>query len=182
MMFPVLTCVDRYLAVVHAITYLRLRRTHGVTIRNIATVTVWVFCFGGLTVWFFLRNSPHAFIPSVFSVVMLLSIMIFCSLSVLCVLIRPRPGEVGVDRMQVDKLKQRAFYTILIIMGVLSLRFGGTLASSMIFSSPTVSYYVKYMMVTSTALFNLPSSLVLPLLFLHRAGKLPGCKHNTESG
>ncbi|KAJ4918612.1 hypothetical protein JOQ06_027846 [Pogonophryne albipinna] len=102
-LFHLLTCVERYLAVVHPITYLGLRQGGGVRIRN-------------------------------------LSIGCVC-ISVLYVLKRPGPGEVGGNRKRVDQSKQRAFYTIMAITGVILL-----------------------------------SSLMLPLLFLHRAGKLQCCK------
>ncbi|KAK2899464.1 hypothetical protein Q8A73_012593 [Channa argus] len=48
-------------------------------------------------------------------------------ISVLCVLIRPGPGEVGKDRERVAQSKQKAFYTIMSIMGVLWLLFVGIL-------------------------------------------------------
>ncbi len=183
MSFPILSCMERYLAVVHPITYLRLRQVGGVRIRNISTGIVWLECFSGVGFCVLLFNYPeYSLIPSASLMAFVLIAVIFCSLSILYVLIRPRPGEVGGHRVRVHQSKQRAFHTIIIITGVLLLRFGGNLVCNVMSSSPTVSYSAQCVVKAAAGWFNLPSSLVLPLLFLHRAGKLPGCKHNTESG
>ncbi len=183
MSFPILSCMERYLAVVHPITYLRLRQVDGVRIRNISTGIVWLECFSGVGICVLLFNYPeYSLIPSASLMAFVLIAVIFCSLSIVYVLIRPRPGEVGGHRVRVHQSKQRAFHTIIIITGVLLLRFGGNLVCNVMSSSPTVSYSAQCVARAAAGWFNLPSSLVLPLLFLHRNGKLPGCKHNTESG
>ncbi|CAJ1048238.1 hypothetical protein GBF38_004938 [Xyrichtys novacula] len=41
-LFHILTCVERYLAVVHPVTYLRLKQSGGVRIRNITIGCVWL--------------------------------------------------------------------------------------------------------------------------------------------
>ncbi|GLD68574.1 uncharacterized protein AKAME5_001988700 [Lates japonicus] len=182
MLFPVMTCVDRYVAVVHPITYLRLRQGVRVHIRNISTVCVWLLGFEGPGLQFLMEEySNRIVIASACQMVFFLMAMLFCSLSVLRVLIRPRPGEVGGERMRIHQSKQRAFRTIMIITGVLLLKFGGNLVCDVVVSSH-ISGNLVCVLSVSRAWFSLPSSLVLPLLFLHRAGKLPGCKHHTESG
>eukprot|EP00064_Thunnus_orientalis_P019247 superscaffoldBa00004732_g19363 len=45
MSFHILTCVERYLAVVHPVTYLGLRKARGIRIRNITIGCVWLLCF-----------------------------------------------------------------------------------------------------------------------------------------
>ncbi|KAI9531408.1 hypothetical protein NQZ68_041619 [Dissostichus eleginoides] len=123
-LFHLLTCVERYLAVVHPVIYLRLRQGAGVRIRNISI-----------------------------------------GISVLFVLIRPGPGEGGGKRERVDQSKQRALHTMMAITAALSA------------SSPLVAKCDIALVIWSVYWFTLPSSLVLPLLFLQRAGKLSGCKH-----
>ncbi|KAK2899691.1 hypothetical protein Q8A73_012820 [Channa argus] len=73
--FHVLTCVQHYLAVVHPITYLSLRKHKGIRIRSITIGCIWLLSFG--------------------------------------------PAEQGQDRDRVHRSKQRAFYTIVAILGVL---------------------------------------------------------------
>ncbi|KAJ4948207.1 hypothetical protein JOQ06_019744 [Pogonophryne albipinna] len=133
--FHVLTCVERYLAVVHPVTYLNLKGQRGVRIRNI--------CIG---------------------------------MSVLHVLIHPGPGEQGGDRTIVDQSKRRAFYTIVAILGVLLLRSCGNMALVVLI----VFNEGLCVMMVYESWITLPSSLVLPLLFLHRAGKLSCCNKNSK--
>lgn len=177
MYFPILTCVERHLAVVHPITYLQLKRGTGVLIRNISTGLIWLLCFQGMCLMiFFNKYAKYMFLGNIFLMVFFLIIVTFCSFSVLRVLIRPRPGEVGGDRGRVDQSKRKAFQTIIIIWAVLLLRFGGSLIGFLLIY---LQSNLLLMCVGSIILLwlTVPSSLVLPLLFLHRKGKLTGCKH-----
>ncbi len=172
MSFHILTCVERYLAVVHPVTYLGLRQSGGVRIRNISTVCAWLLCFGWSGT---LRIVDLPVVPYICFLVLSLIVVSFCSLSVVCVLIRPGPGEVGGDRERVDQSKQRAFHTIMAIVGVLWLWFAGFLVCLTLDSSNLLSHDDGCVVLISANWFNLPSGLILPLLFLHRAGKLPCC-------
>lgn len=175
-LFHLLTSVERYLAVVHPITYLGLKQAGGA--RNITTGCVWLLSAG----WLAVNNlSSFELIFSLYLCSMAFSLIVvsFCSISILCALRRPGPGEVGGNRQRADQSKQRASHTIMAILGVLLLRFGGNLTVNVIYTSSDLDVCVALI---TTMWFELPSRLVLPLLYLHRAGKLPGCKHNTESG
>lgn len=167
--FHCLTCMERYLAVAHPITYLSLRKAGGVKVRNIGVGCVWLLCVGvtGLTVLYF----PY-FPIVLISVTLSLSLIVvsFCSISALRVLIRLGLGKVGGDR--VDQSKQRAFHTIMAIMGTLMLRFCGLLISNFMFNLQTGIGRSGCVGVMFSFWLCLPSSLILPLLFLHRAGKL----------
>ena len=172
MFFHILTCVERYLAVVHPVTYMGLRQSGGVKIRNISIVCVWLLSFGWSGV---AGGIDLPYIPIFCALVVASVVVSFCSLSVLRVLIRPGPGEVGGDRERVDQSKQRAFHTITTIMGVLWLWFAGFLVCLALKYSNLLNYNDTCRVLLSGFWFSLPSSLVLPLLFLHRAGKLPRC-------
>ena len=171
-LFHLLTCVERYLAVVHPVIYLRLRQGGGVRIRNISIGCFWCICFisAGLKVCI-LGKVISDFVLLVFSSI----VVCFCSISVLFVLICSGPGEGGGNRERVDQSKQRAFYTIMAIMAVLLLRFLSSIVNTSLYVLMSVTCQ-DYVLIWSLFWFDVPSSLILPLLFLQRAGKLSGCK------
>lgn len=171
--FHLLTCVDRYLAVVQPVAYLRLRSGRGLQIRSSSVVCVWLLSFS-LSFVPLLPLPPDcpfvmAFCLLGFSIVSIS----FCSLSVLRALLRPRPGRpAGFDRS-----KQRAFYTIAAIMAVLCVWILGFLVLFALESSARLlGPSAACLLVPSAGWFSLPSSLLLPALYLHRAGKLPPCR------
>lgn len=169
--FHILTCVERYLAVVHPIVYRGLRNARGVRIRNIIIGCAWLFCFGLVLVYHNGPNVSNIIVSCIlgFSVV----IISFCSLSVLCVLIRPGPGEEGKQREQADQLKMRAFYTITVVLWLVLLWFSTLFIFSVL--SPLLSESATCVVQMTVGIFNIPCSLVLPLLFLQREGKLSCC-------
>ncbi|XP_078020845.1 uncharacterized protein LOC144459911 [Epinephelus lanceolatus] len=114
--FHLLTCVERYLAVVHPITYMGLRQSGGIKIRNISIGCVWLLSlvWSAVTV-----HRNFLYVLHFCLLVVSLVVVSFCSLRVLCVLLCPGPGEVGRDRKQVDQPKQRPFHTIAAITAVL---------------------------------------------------------------
>ncbi|KAM3590831.1 uncharacterized protein V6R79_017440 [Siganus canaliculatus] len=170
--FHILTCVERYLAVVHPVTYRNLGKENGVRIRNVSTGCAWLLSIVAtslmITSDLILMNAVLLCFLS-----LILVIISFCSLSVLCVLIRPGPGERGGARQRVDQSKLRAFYTITAILGVLLVRFVGNILTSSLYNSLLLEESERCGAMMMTFWVGLPSSLVAPLLFLHRAGKLP---------
>ncbi|KAI4800461.1 hypothetical protein KUCAC02_009688 [Chaenocephalus aceratus] len=172
MLFQILSCVERYLAVVHPLIYLVLKQVSGVRIRNIATAYIWLLCFGGLGFHFLLKEgSRFSYLPSTCQFAVNVISLTVSSVSVLRVLIRPRPEEGGGARRRVSQSQKKAYHTILVITGVLFLRFGGNLVCNLVGFSFNSDQCV---VVLFALLVNVPSSLVLPLLVLHREGKLPG--------
>lgn len=162
--FQNLTCVEHFLAVVHPITYLTLRNKGMIRIRNITIGCVWLLCFVGLG----LAVKDNYIIMDSCIIIMTITVTPYCCLSVLWVLYHPGPGEQGTWWERVDQSKQRAFYTVVAILSVLILR----LAWSVIWIVNFVRASTNCVVMTCEVLCNLPSTLVLPLLFLQRAGKL----------
>lgn len=173
--FHVLTCLEHYLAVVHPIIYLSMRQERWIRIRNICIGCIWLLCIGGSIL---VTLDTICIILMFCLLISSLIIISFCCLSVLCVLMHPGPGKQGKDRGRVDQSKQRAFYTIVVILGVLFLRCAWNLIWAMLY---VLNVGINICVVVMCDLWiNLPSNLVLPLLFLQRAGMLACCKNNTK--
>lgn len=128
-------------------------------------------CFGLMGAYNVL-SANNTFILILCCVVFAILIITFCSLSVLCVLIRPRLGESGREKEKADQLKLRAFHTITAILGVLWLCCISYLIGIALNESTFLSKGVKCVIDMTINWFNLPSSLILLLLYLQRTGKL----------
>ncbi|KAE8279486.1 hypothetical protein D5F01_LYC23075 [Larimichthys crocea] len=91
---PVLTCADRYMAVVHPITYLKLKQVTRIRIRNIITGYIWLQGIGAIVFMIMMKPYPqYGLIPGFSLLIFAIIAVISCSLPVLCVLIRPRPEQ-----------------------------------------------------------------------------------------
>lgn len=172
-LFHVLTCLERYLAVVHPITYLHLKTERGVRVRNVAIGCVWLFCCIGLVLATFQVFTKVEICLLVFS----LTTVSFCSVSVLWVLVRPSPGDNNTRKESVHQSKQKAFNTIAAILGVLLIKFVFNIVWQVLVLSQGTNICV---LLNCCSWFNVPSNLVLPLLFLNRAGKLVCFKWRPE--
>lgn len=172
-----LTCVERYLAVVYPLTYLKLKTTRGVLVRNTCIGFIWCFASGwsGLVILYYPKIPFVSFFY--FSTVTFAGIF-FCSVSVLCVLIRPRPGEVG--GAAVDYTKKKAFNTIMVISAAVWLLFFGLFACYVVKIFGLLNDRDWCFLLMFAVWLSLPSSTVVPLLFLYRAEKLTCCRARSE--
>lgn len=163
MFFHVLTCLERYVAAVHPIAYRNLRNERGIRIRNTGAACVWPMCVIAVMV----VMLKVFFYMDIFLLVLSLTAASFCSVSVLWVLIRPSPGTKRRGREAVDQSKQRAFNTIVAVFGAVVVRFIFNIIWEVVYLSQGTEACV---ILACCNWFNLPSSLVLPLLLLHRTG------------
>lgn len=183
-LFHTLTCVERYLAVVHPVTYLGLKNQKWIRVRNVSIGCVWLLCFANIGSLYVGENNSMYNLINIFALSFMafkFIVVSFCSLAVLRVLIGPGPGAGGEGRRRVDRAKMRVFYTIMVILGVLLVRVVGTAVYCALYASPDVEEYETCIVWLASTWLTLPSSLVLPLLFLHRAGKLLFCQNINRS-
>lgn len=167
--FHVFTCVERYVAVVRPITYLSFRTAKAVQIRNVLIVFAWIMSLTW-TGLLYTENLIVIISLFIFISVLLIVIISFCSLSVLRVLIRPGPGKRGGGRRKLDPKRLRAFQTITSILGVVMFRYVGYIVSAALYS-PELEEAKRCGVFITSMWVSLPGNLLLPLLFVRRAGK-----------
>ncbi len=113
-LFQCLICVERYLAVVHPVIFLKYKPLR---YRVICCTVVWIITLGSsiicmLTFLKFIFYMCMWFLLLQF--LLFLSIKLFCCLAVLRALKQSGPGERGRQREEENHVKTRAFHLILI--------------------------------------------------------------------
>lgn len=172
--FHLIACVERYIAVNCPIAYLNLRNKRGIRIRNVTIGCAWLFSLGCISV-LHVDIRHIGIVVYFFCTAVVLGILFFCTLNVLCVLIRPQPVTGGEHRQHVDQSKLRALYGVTLILAALLFRCAGFIISLFVFMAKAKTCT----MLNAAMWLSLPSNIVLPLLYLQRAGKLPAFKCNS---
>ncbi|XP_056587659.1 proteinase-activated receptor 3-like [Triplophysa dalaica] len=113
-LFQCLMCVERYLAVVHPVTFLKYKPLR---YKVICCTVAWIIClgscFGSMCILFLSTVNVFVWFLSV-QFLVFLSIQMFCCLAVLRALKQSGPGERARDREQENHMKRKAFYLILL--------------------------------------------------------------------
>ncbi|XP_048021454.1 chemokine XC receptor 1-like [Megalobrama amblycephala] len=166
-LFQCLMCAERYLAVVHPVTFLKFKPLR---YRVICCTAIWMISLGSCFVCMYNLASKYFSAHGWFltmQLTLVISIQLFCLVAVLRALKQSGPGERRRERE--NHIKTRAFNLILITtvnMIILYLPFAITGISVILTAdnSPTV-------WITGSTCFIL-AGFVQPVLYLHRVGKL----------
>ncbi len=171
--FQCLMCVERYLAVVHPVIFLKYKPLR---YKVVCSTVTWimisaccVFCLEHV------HPCDIRLLKCLYLIhfIIFLAINLFCCLAVLRALKKPGPGDIGRHRDKENHIKRRAFFLILINTV--------TLVITYVPSSVTGFQYIlsipasRVLESLSLTCFLLPG-FVQPLLFIHRVGKLPFCR------
>ncbi len=171
--FQCLMCVERYLAVVHPVTFLKYKPLRYKVVCSAVTwimiIACCVFCLQ-LVNPCFMRIFKCLYLVHF---IVFLAINLFCCLAVLRALKKPGPGVRGRERDEENHIKRRAFFLILINTVTLVITYvpSSVTAFQYMLSIPA-SQLLESLGLTC---FLLPG-FVQPLLFIHRVGKLPFCR------
>ncbi|XP_058613288.1 hydroxycarboxylic acid receptor 2-like [Onychostoma macrolepis] len=169
-LFQCLICVERYLAVVHPVSFLKFKPLR---YRVICCTVVWIITLASCLCCMF-TSSLNQFIwfmwlfPIQFF--LFLSIQLFCLVAVLRALKQSGPGERGRERREENHMKRRVFYLILIITVCMCISFVPYILAGVfnIFQKHNANTYNTF-----ASVCFIMGGFVHPVLFLHRSGKLP---------
>ncbi|XP_064860588.1 G-protein coupled receptor 35-like [Oncorhynchus nerka] len=166
-LFQCCICVERYLAVVHPVTFLKYKPLR---YRVGFCGVVWLVVLGFCVVALFMSFSTTFYYFYMAQYLVVFSIELFCCLAVLRALRRPGPGEGEREGEGMSNMKRKAFWIILVILV--------SVVVSVLPVMVTVSFqgYLNfndfYFALSISFSLIIISGFVQPLLYLHRAGKL----------
>ncbi|XP_051734646.1 G-protein coupled receptor 35-like [Ctenopharyngodon idella] len=168
-LFQCLMCVERYLAVVHPVTFLKYKPLR---YRVICCTAAWINTLGSCLFCMFslISNNLHAYTWFyTLQFLLFLSIQLFCLVAVLRALKQSGPGERGRERGEENNMKRRAFHIILITTVSIAIIYlpyiiiGLSFVSSQLFMVELIAFsFICYIF----------AGFVQPILYFKRAGKL----------
>ncbi|XP_026089808.1 hydroxycarboxylic acid receptor 2-like [Carassius auratus] len=169
-LFQCLICIERYLAVVHPVTFLKYKPLR---YRVICSIVVWTITLGSCLCSIYILSSFNITGHTWFFMlqfVFFLPIQLFCLVAVLRALKQSGPGERGRERTQENHMKRRAFNLILITTVNMVMLYVPIIISA-IFTNLT-KQNIQGVWAPSLICYVL-AGFVQPVLYLHRNGKLP---------
>ncbi|KAJ0069879.1 hypothetical protein NL108_016041, partial [Boleophthalmus pectinirostris] len=158
LIFQIVTCLERYLAVVHPVTYLNMKSRTWALIRNLSCALVWLTCVVQAVLLGKSTDFEGYYFFSLLHLSLSLFAVMFCNLRVIFVLTRPGPG----DGARAGQSNQKTLILIAAITGALLVKFAGDLLSPLSF----LMLEEDVNLITSSCLlnfsvmwFSLPSTL-----------------------
>ncbi len=162
-------CVERYLAVVHPVTFLKCKPLR---YRVICCSAAWIIILGSCLICMFsfllFTVCMYLWFLSL-QCLLLLSIQLFCCVAVLRVLKQSGPGERGRERIKENHMKRRAFYLILITTVNTVITYVPFTVTGLVSALTEQPFQMLWSF--SCICFTL-ANFVPPILFLHRIGNL----------
>ncbi|XP_051537035.1 C-C chemokine receptor type 5-like [Myxocyprinus asiaticus] len=167
-LFQCLICVERYLAVVHPVTFLKFKPLR---FKMICSTVAWIICLCFCLVCMLTidsENIVHLWFLSI-QFLLVLSIQLFCLSAVLRALKQSGPGERVEEREKKSHIKRRAFYLILITTVNMVIIYVPNAILG--FFTVVTKQYIHAVWYTGWICYAL-AGYVHPVLYLHRVGKL----------
>ncbi|KAJ8000538.1 hypothetical protein DPEC_G00181150 [Dallia pectoralis] len=159
-------CVERYLAVIHPVTFLKYKP---VRYRMGCSGVVWMLVIGTCIGYMFSNATPAWKSYALSFILVQFLVMLFCCQAVLRAL--KHPGPVDGEGEGTNHIKQRAFKIIstILVFAVVMYLPRLLLLLSFNFIDSVKFYFALCVCFLITVIFG----FLQPVLYLHRAGKLP---------
>ncbi|XP_026052452.1 chemokine XC receptor 1-like [Carassius auratus] len=167
-LFQCLICVERYLAVVHPVTFLKYKPLR---YRVICCAAAWIIIIGSCFWCLFTTVSNNIACIWILSMQFLIffSIQLFCLVAVLIALKQSGPGERARERGEENHMKRRAFYLILVTTVSMAIIYGPYIIIG--FLTIVINEFLHPLWLIAFICY-IVAGLVNPVLYLHRTGKL----------
>nr|XP_055035552.1 C-C chemokine receptor type 8-like [Misgurnus anguillicaudatus] len=165
-----LICVERYLAVVHPVTFLKYKPLR---YKAICCTAAWIICLGSCLLCMFTITAHYDVYVwfLTWQLFVFLSIKLFCLSAVLRALKQSGPGERGREREEENHMKRRAFNLILITTVTTVISYG-PLTLTGLYNIVTHTYIDHPIVWVSSFSCFMVAGFVQPVLYLHRTGKI----------
>ncbi len=165
-LFQCLICVERYLAVVHPVTFLKFRPLR---YRVICCSVVWIITLASCSICMhsLLTGYTYMWFLSM-QFLLFLSIQLFCCLAVLRALKQSGPGERGREKVKENHMKRKAFYLILMITVNTFITYAPLTIATLIF---IVTEHFPLILWSVGSFCFMLAGFLPPVLYLHRLGK-----------
>ncbi|XP_051250976.1 hydroxycarboxylic acid receptor 3-like [Dicentrarchus labrax] len=162
-LFQACVCLERYLGVVHPVSYLRY---NSVRTRLCTLPLVWglILSLCVCNIWKLVLAFPILFL-------LLLLLQAYCCVRILQVLCQPGPGD-GTRKHKVDPAKKKAFITVLVIQVMMVLNYLPMVLVVPLRGRLSRHSYVCQLLPASLS-FSVFGSFIQPLMYLMRRGKFP---------
>ncbi len=166
-LFQCLICVERYLAVVHPVNFLKYKPLR---YRVICCSAAWIITLGSCLICMnnFLTEYMYMWFLSM-QFLLFLFIQMFCCVAVLRALKQSGPGERGREKVEENHMKRRAFNLILMTTVNTVISFAPLTITALIFI--VTQHFLLILWSVGSICFMLAGFLP-PVLYLHRLGKV----------
>ncbi|KAK6471548.1 chemokine XC receptor 1-like isoform X5 [Huso huso] len=148
-------CVERYVAVVHPVTYLGFK---SLTYRVVCSAVAWAIALA-FSIYLTITEDDILYAVSGF-ITALFIVMIFCSISILRVLRRSAPG-----RDEIHPMMKKAFHMVSIILMLVLVSYSPVVAMFPFKPYFNETTFLCYIMPVCYSFF-IPRSFIQPLLYL----------------
>lgn len=167
--FMTCICLDRYLAVVHPVTFLKYKPLR---YRLAGTIISWliVLLYSVTLIWLTYLATCYVNFSMAFTGFL---VMFFCCVETLRALVRPGPGEGDQGSNGMNNAKLKAFKIILFLVVTTVLYYLPYVIGIIMLGHASQEYTSKLFCISAyAAVFG---GLISPLLYIRRAGKLLHC-------